>query len=172
MLARPVRRWEFIVGKFSGLVQTLIVNALLMTVGFYAALFYVSHRLTAADLNPLVAIYFIMLQFVIITSLALLFSTFSTPILSAIFSFLMFVIGTFAEDLRNFAAISHGFTHWATTVTAYIVPNFASLNIISLAAHDQAVGNALVWQNTLYAVLYAGSVLCGSVLIFERRNFK
>ena len=172
VLARPVRRWEFIVGKFSGLVQTLIVNALLMTLGFYAALLYVSHRFTAADLNPLVAIYFIMLQFVIVTSLALLFSSFSTPILSAIFSFLMFVIGTFAQDLRNFAAISHGFIHCAATAAAYLVPNFASLNVISLVAHDQGVSNALVWQNTLYAVLYAGSVLCGSILIFERRNFK
>ena len=172
VLARPVRRWEFIVGKFSGLVQTLIVNALLMTLGFYAALLYVSHRFTAADLNPLVAIYFIMLQFVIVTSLALLFSSFSTPILSAIFSFLMFVIGTFAQDLRNFAAISHGFIHWTATAAAYLVPNFASLNVISLVAHDQGVSNALVWQNTLYAALYAGSALCGSILIFDRRNFK
>jgi ABC-type transport system involved in multi-copper enzyme maturation permease subunit len=172
VLARPVRRWEFIVGKFSGLVQTLIVNALLMTLGFYVALLYVSHRLTTADLNPLVAVYFIMLQFVIITSLALLFSSFSTPVLSAIFSFLMFVIGTFAEDLRNFAGISRGFTHWAATLAAYVVPNFASLNVISLAAHDQSVSNALIWQNTVYALLYAGTALFASILVFERRNFK
>jgi hypothetical protein len=53
-----------------------------------------------------------------------------------------------------------------------LVPNFASLNVISLAAHDQSVSNALIWQNTLYAILYAGAALCGSILIFERRNFK
>src|SRR5438445_5232257 len=82
VLARPVRRWEFIVGKFSGLVQTLIVNALLMTLGFYAGLLYVSHRFTAADLNPLLAIYFIMFEFGIVTSLAPLLSTSASRVLS------------------------------------------------------------------------------------------
>ena len=37
LAARPVRRWEFITGKFLGLVMTLTVNALLMSVGFFAA---------------------------------------------------------------------------------------------------------------------------------------
>src|SRR5207237_9640224 len=75
VLARPVRRWEFIVGKFSGLVQTVIVNAWLMTLGFYAALLYVSHPFTAADLTPLVAIYCMMLQLSLGTSLAMTFSS-------------------------------------------------------------------------------------------------
>src|ERR1041385_7038305 len=66
VLARPVRRWEFLVGKFSGLVETLVVNALFMTLGFYGALFYVSRHFSRADLYPLVAIYFIILEFIII----------------------------------------------------------------------------------------------------------
>ncbi|PYX90846.1 MAG: ABC transporter permease, partial [Acidobacteria bacterium] len=66
VLARPVRRWEFIVGKFFGLVETLAVNTLFMALGFYAALFYVSNGLHKSDLNILLAIYFIVLQFVII----------------------------------------------------------------------------------------------------------
>jgi len=82
------------------------------------------------------------------------------------------VIGAFAEDLRNFAAMSRGFTHWAVTVAAYLVPNLTSLNVISQVAHDQSVSNALVWQNTLYAIFYAGAALCASILIFERRNLK
>jgi len=172
VLARPVRRWEFIIGKFSGLVQTLVVNTLFMTVGFYAALLYVSHGLGKTDLIPLTAIYFIILEFVIMVSLALLFSSFSTPILSAILSFGMFVIGTFAEDLRNFAVIAHGPMRWLLTAAAYIVPNFASLNVITSVAHDQPVSLALAMQNTVYALLYTAAVLCGSVLIFERRNLK
>lgn len=172
VLARPVRRWEFLVGKFTGLVETLVVNAFFMTVGFYAALFYVSRHFSHTDFYPLVAIYFIILQFVIITALALLFSSFSSPILSAILAFAMFIIGTFSEDLRNFATMAHGPTRWAATAAAYIVPNFSSLNVISLVAHDQPVQANLFWTNTAYALCYSAACICAGVLIFDRRNLK
>jgi ABC-type transport system involved in multi-copper enzyme maturation permease subunit len=104
ILSRPVRRWEFLLGKYCGLVGTLTVNAILMSVGFYAALLYLSHKnftgLQKADAYILIALYFILLQFVLITSIALLFSSFSSPILAAVLSFALFVVGTFAEDIR------------------------------------------------------------------------
>ncbi len=87
VLSRPVRRWEFIVGKFFGLAGTLVVNAFFMAVGVFAALFYVSHKFVRADALILVALYFIILEFLIICSLALLFSSFSSPLLSAVFAF-------------------------------------------------------------------------------------
>src|SRR5262249_6327738 len=77
VLSRPVRRWEFIIGKFFGLAGTLVVNTFLMAVGVFAALLYVSHRLQKPDAWVLVALYFIVLQFLIVTALALLFSSFS-----------------------------------------------------------------------------------------------
>ncbi len=172
VLARPVRRWEFIIGKFFGLVETLTVNTFFMALGFYAALFYVSNGLHKSDLNILLAIYFIVLQFVIITSLALLFSSFSTPIFSAIFAFALFVIGTFADDLKNFAALTEGATHWLITGAAYLLPNFGSLNVIGAVAHDQPVSLALFVNNSLYAALYSCAAVCGAALIFERRNLK
>ncbi len=172
VLARPVRRWEFILGKFLGLIETLAVNTLFMALGFYAALFYVSHGLHKSDLNVLLAIYFIVLQFVIITALALLFSSFSTPIFSAIFAFALFIIGTFADDLKNFAKLSEGMTRWVVAGAAYLLPNFGSLNVMSAVAHDQPVTFALFVHNSLYAALYSSTALCGAVLIFERRNLK
>jgi ABC-type transport system involved in multi-copper enzyme maturation permease subunit len=172
VLARPVRRWEFIVGKFLGLVETLVVNAFFMAVGFYAALFYVSRGFQKSDLNILVAIYFIVLQFVIVTALALLFSSFSTPVFSAIFAFALFIVGTFADDLRNFAKLSEGMTRWVISAVAYVLPNFGPLNVILPVAHDQPVSWALFVHNSLYAILYSCAALCGAVLIFERRNLK
>jgi ABC-type transport system involved in multi-copper enzyme maturation permease subunit len=172
ILSRPVRRWEFIVGKYCGLLMTLVVNAALMTVGFYVALLVTGHGLRKADANLLVAIYFIILQFMIVVALTLLFSTFSTPIFSAIFAFALFVIGTFSEDLRNFAAMSEGALKWLTAAAAWVLPNFASLNVIAQAAHDQPVSGKLVLFNTLYALLYSATVTAGAVLIFERRNLK
>jgi ABC-type transport system involved in multi-copper enzyme maturation permease subunit len=172
MLSRPVRRWEFIVGKFCGLAGTLVVNTLLMAIGVFAALLYVSQHFQAADTWVLVALYFIILQFFIITALALLFSSFSTPLMSAVFAFSLFVIGSFAEDLRGFAAMTHGLTRWLATGAAYLVPNFSALNVISSVAHQQPVSGQLVLYNTAYALIYTTMALCGAVLIFERRNLK
>jgi ABC-type transport system involved in multi-copper enzyme maturation permease subunit len=167
-----VRRWEFIIGKFFGLAGTLVVNAFFMAIGVFGALLYVAHKFQASDGWVLVALYFIILQFLIICSLALLFSSFSSPLLSAVFAFSLFVIGTFSEDLRNFAAMATGVTKWLATAVAYIVPNFSALNIISSVAHAQPVPSQLIVYNTVYALLYAGMALCGAVLIFQRRNLK
>src|ERR1700694_3258697 len=79
VLSRPVRRWEFIVGKFFGLAGTLVVNTFLMAIGVLLALLYVAHRFEKMDALILVALYFIILQFLIICALALLFSSFSSP---------------------------------------------------------------------------------------------
>src|ERR1700739_1263617 len=87
ILSRPVRRWEFIVGKYFGLMMTLVVNTALMTVRFYVALLVTAHKLTGADAGLLVAIYFTILQLGMIVALTLLFSSFSSPIFSAIFAF-------------------------------------------------------------------------------------
>ena len=172
VLSRPVRRWEFIVGKFFGLAGTLVVNTFFMAIGVFGALLYVAHRFSGADASILVALYFIILEFLIICALALLFSSFSSPLLSAVFAFSLFVIGSFADDLRGFASLTHGLTRWIATGTAYLVPNFSALNVISAVAHQQPIGWQLVLQNTLSALFYTAMALSGAVLIFDRRNLK
>jgi len=172
VLSRPVERWEFIVGKFFGLAGTLGVNTFFMALGVFGALLYVSHHFQRSDFWVLVALYFVVLEFLIMTALALLFSSFSGPLMSAVFAFALFVIGSFAEDLRGFAAMTHGITRWLAIGAAHLVPNFSALNIISSVAHEQPVSGHLVLFNTAYALFYAGMVLCGAVLIFERRNLK
>lgn len=172
VLSRPVRRWEFIIGKFFGLASTLVVNTFFMAIGVFAALFYVSQKFVRADALILIALYFIILEFLVICSLALLFSSFSSPLLSAVFAFSLFVIGSFAEDLRNFAGMAHGLTRWVATGAAYLVPNFSAFNVISSIAHGQPVAGQLVLHNTLYALFYAVMALSGAVLIFERRDLK
>jgi ABC-type transport system involved in multi-copper enzyme maturation permease subunit len=172
VLARPVRRWEFLLGKFFGLVGTLVVNTFFMAIGFFAALFYLVHQFQRADVYLLVALYFIVLQFVIVTAVALLFSSYSSPLLSTVFTFALFIIGTFAEDLRAFAALAHGPAGWIATAAAYIVPNFSAFNVISSVAHEQPIARALIAYNTGYALLYATAAISAAALIFERRNLK
>jgi ABC-type transport system involved in multi-copper enzyme maturation permease subunit len=172
VLSRPVRRWEFIVGKFLGLAGTLAVNTFFMAIGVFGALLYVAHKFSAPDMQILIALYFIILEFLIICSVALLFSSFSSPLLSAVFAFSLFLIGSFADDLRGFAGLTHGFTRWFATGAAYLVPNFSALNVISAVAHQQSLSASLVLQNTAYALLYTVTALSGAVLIFDRRNLK
>jgi ABC-type transport system involved in multi-copper enzyme maturation permease subunit len=172
VLSRPVRRWEFIVGKFFGLAGTLVVNTFFMAIGVFGALLYVAHKFSAADSLIFIALYFIILGFLIICALALLFSSFSSPLLSAVFAFSLFVIGSFADDLRGFATLTHGATRWVATGAAYLVPNFSALNVIGAVAHQQPISGQLVVQNTLYALFYTAMILSGAVLIFERRNLK
>ncbi|HXZ34044.1 MAG TPA: ABC transporter permease [Terriglobales bacterium] len=172
VLSRPVHRWEFIVGKFFGLAGTLLVNTFFMAIGVFAALLYVGHGFQTGDGWIGVALYFIILQFLVMTALALLFSSFSSPLLSAVFAFALFVIGSFAEDLRGFAGMAQGLSRWLATAAAYLVPNLSSLNVISSVAHQQPMTRQLIASNSLYALAYTGMALCGAVLIFERRNLK
>jgi ABC-type transport system involved in multi-copper enzyme maturation permease subunit len=172
LLSRPVRRWEFVVGKFVGLVGTLFVNTFFMAIAVLGAMLYVAHHFEKPDGWVLVAVYFIVLQFVIVTALALLFSSFSSPMMSAVFAFSLFIVGAFAEDLRGFAGMTRGITRGIATAAAYLVPNFSALNVITSVAHEQPVSGQLIFYNTVYALIYATMAICGAVLIFERRNLK
>ena len=172
VLSRPVSRGEFVVGKYLGLAATLFVNTVAMAAGFYLAMFLMMRHFTKADANVLIAIYFLLLQFFVVIGLAIFFSSFSTPLLSALFALSLFVAGTFAGDLRGFATMSHGAPKWLAQATSYLIPNLASLNVITRVAHDQFIPAALVGYNTLYVMLYAIVTITGAMLIFSRRSLK
>jgi ABC-type transport system involved in multi-copper enzyme maturation permease subunit len=172
VLARPVSRAEFIVGKYFGLAGTLTINTIAMSAGFYVALFIMTQHFSRVDANVLIGIYFLLLEFFVMIGLALLFSSFSSPLLSALFSLSVFVAGTFAGDLRAFAAMAHGPERWLSIATSYLLPNLSSLNVITRVAHDQLISVRLVEYNTLYSLLYVIVTVCGAMLIFSRRNLK
>ena len=112
LLAKPISRPQFIVGKYAGLVLTLAANVAVMTLALYAVLAYLTFaappQLRAAwdapGLDPrlLQAIALIFVQLMIITAIALFFSTFSSPMLAAALTFGFFVVGHFNADLKNF----------------------------------------------------------------------
>ncbi|HTW23032.1 MAG TPA: ABC transporter permease [Candidatus Baltobacteraceae bacterium] len=173
LLAKPIRRSEFLVGKYGGLLLTLLVNTSFMTLGVGVALYYVGRPFVRADAWILVAVYFILLELALVTALALFFSCFSSPMLSALFTLGIYVTGIFASDIRGFGEFTNNEAlKTATTVLYYLVPNFHNFNVISAVAHGEAVPVALIWQNTLYAVVYAGVVLIAASAVFSRRNLK
>jgi ABC-type transport system involved in multi-copper enzyme maturation permease subunit len=172
VLSRPVRRWEFVVGKFFGLMGTLVVNTFFMAIGVFLALLYVAHHFQSSDLGIAIALYFIVLQFFIVCSLALLFSSFSSPMLAAVFTFALFAIGNLSDDLRGIAAVVKGIGGWVATGIAYVVPHFSGMNVTSQVAHGEAIAGKLIFYNTLYALLYSAMAISGAVLVFQRRNLK
>jgi ABC-type transport system involved in multi-copper enzyme maturation permease subunit len=173
LLAKPVQRWQFLAGKFAGLVLTLAVNTGLMMIGLAAALFYVTRKFERSDGTIVVAIYFILLELALITSLALLFSCFTTPMLSTLYTLGIYIAGVFAPNIRDIGIVtSSPIAKLAAKVIYYILPNFHNFNVIAAAAHKETVPLALIWQNTLYTALYVTVVLIAAAAIFSRRDLK
>jgi len=173
ILSKPVRRAEFILGKYFGLLLTLVINTAVMTAGFYAALFYQKRTLAVADLIVLQAVYFILLQFALVIGLAVLFSCLTTPVLSAVFTFCVYVIGNFLANIRWFGQeTGSALIEKATMVLYYLLPNFGDFNVITLVAHGQRVPGYLLLSNSLYALLYVTILISAAILIFEKREFR
>lgn len=173
LLAKPVKRWEFLLGKFTGLVLTLAVNTAAMTVGLVAALLYVKHHLEAEDAALFVAVFFILLKLMLVVALALLFSCYSTPLLAILYTSAFYLAGMFVEELRTFHSetISPAVSALLRSIS-YLLPNFENFDVMAAAAHGRSAPGALIAQNTLYAVLYSAVVLLISAAIFSRRNLK
>jgi ABC-type transport system involved in multi-copper enzyme maturation permease subunit len=173
LLAKPVRRWEFVVGKFAGLVLTLSINAAAMAAGLFLALLYVKHTLVRGDSVVLVAIYFIVLKLAIVVALALLFSCATTPLLSILYTTGLYIAGQFISQMRTLRSdlIRPGLAHFLKWLS-YLLPNFANFDITGAAAHDRFVPSALIWQNTLYALVYCAIALVVAATVFSRRDLK
>ena len=173
LLAKPVRRWEFLLGKFAGLVLTLAVNTAVMALGLLLVMIYMKHSLERSDAVVLVAVYFILLKLALIVGLALLFSCFTTPLLAILFTVGLYIVGLYVQELRNLpvevmSPAMSAFTKWLS----YLLPNFENFNVMAMAAHGRAVPGALILQNTVYTVVYGTIVLTAAAAVFSRRNLK
>ena len=173
LLAKPVRRWEFLLGRFGGLLLTLLVNTVAMAAGLLLALLYVKHSLERSDLVIVVAVYFILLKLGIIVALALLFSCYTTPLLATLYTAALYVAGLFATDLRSFHSdkMNPALAKIAVAIS-YLLPNFENFNVMAAAAHARQVPGKLIFQNTVYAAVYCAILLIIASLVFSRRNLK
>jgi ABC-type transport system involved in multi-copper enzyme maturation permease subunit len=173
LLSKPIRRWEFLVGKFAGLLLTLVVNTALMTLGLGAALYFVSRKFERADATILVAVYFILLELALVTALALFFSCFTSPMLSTLYTLGIYVAGVFAPGILSVSQFTSNWELGAVTrLVYYVLPNFHNFGVIAAAAHGEAVPFTLIWHNTVYALLYVILILVASAAVFSGRNLK
>jgi len=171
ILSKPVRRGEFIIGKYVGLCLTLAVNTAVMGIGVSLALLYVGGNSLALSIWSSVAMIFF--ELTITTAVAIVFSSFSTPALSALFTFLVFVIGHSTAALRELAS---GLNSTAARILFdgiyYVLPNLSNFSYITEAAHGHVPSVQLFVLSAVYAVIFDTVLITAAVLIFARRNFK
>jgi Cu-processing system permease protein len=183
VIAKPVRRSELVVGKYLGLVLTIAINLAVMTAVWYAVLAYMSWAETAvfkeaweapaADPRMLVAVYLIFVQLMLVIAIALFFSTFSTPMLSAVFAFGLYVAGHFSADLKNFdVAVGDSPIRYVTTALYYFLPNMAAFDVKNAVVHAQPIPAGYVGITTLYGLAYVVALVAAAVWVFSKRDFK
>jgi Cu-processing system permease protein len=183
LLAKPVRRSELVLGKYAGLLLTVLVNLTVMAAVFYAVLALLAWGETiearraweapAADPRLLVAVFLVFVELTLVAALALFFSTFTSPLLAAAFTLALFAAGHFSADLQRgyagrpspvAAAVARGVYH--------VLPDFALFDVKAAVVHGAPVGPRRVTLAVGYAALYAGGLLLCAVLIFSRRDFR
>jgi ABC-type transport system involved in multi-copper enzyme maturation permease subunit len=183
VLAKPLTRTQFIVGKYLGLVLTLAANLAAMTMAFYALLVVVQLTATpaqkaawltpAADPRMLVAVLLVFAELMLVTAVALFFSTFSSPLLAALLTLGLWVAGHFNADLRNFEAVLD-----VSPVVVllrglyYVLPNLAPFDVKAEVVYGVPISLGHVALTLAYAAAYISAVLLGAVAIFRRRDFK
>lgn len=173
ILSKPIGRGQFLLGKYLGLCLTLLVNVLIMGLGVSLALVYVRRGWDPLVIKIWPAIFLIYVELMIITGVALLFSSFSSPALSALLTFFVFVIGHFSADLKALSGTTGSASaRWLFRSLYYLLPNLSNYSVITAAAHGVASDTRSVAVAAVYAIVYIMVLLAGATLIFSRRNFK
>ena len=183
LIAKPVRRSELVVGKYLGLVLTIVINIAVMTLVWYGVLAYMSWaeseafrqswEAPATDPRMLIAVYLTVVQLMLVMAIAIFFSTFSSPMLSAVFAFGLYIAGHFSADLKNFeVAVGDSPVRYVTTALYYVLPNMAMFDVKNAVVHAQPVPGGYVATATVYAGCYVVALVAAAVWIFSRRDFK
>jgi ABC-type transport system involved in multi-copper enzyme maturation permease subunit len=183
LLSKPVSRPQFIAGKYAGLVLTLLVNVAIMTMALYLVLGYLTWRETeivrsgwdAPGTDPalLKAFFLIFVELMLVTAIALFFSTFSTPILAAALTFGLYIAGHFNADLKNFeTVVDSKAAAWLARGLYHVLPDLSAFDVKTEVVHGLPVSMGYLTSTAAYGVLYIGALLLAATVIFTRRDFK
>ena len=183
LLAKPITRAQLVVGKYCGLVLTLAVNIAAMALALYVVLAYMSWGVApevrsvwdAPALDPAIVkvVLLILVELMLVTALALFFSTFSSPMLSAALTFGLYIVGHFSGDLRNFQqVVDSPATARVARGLYWVLPNLSQFDIKSDVVHGIHVPLGYLAMVSAYAALYIAILLAISAQVFSRRDFK
>ena len=185
LLAKPLPRWEFVAGKYLGLVLTVVVNVWAMGAALFGVLavlnwispdnIRLSWEAPALDPHLLLVLVMISMELSLLTAVALFCSTFSSSALvSVVLTVGIFVAGLISTDLRHFTdmvVVSPVVGHIVSAI-GWMLPAFSEFDIKSQVVHGVDVPAGFVLFTLAYGLLYAAALVSGAVLIFSRREFK
>jgi len=181
ILARPIGRGEFIVGKFVGLAAVVIAAVLVMAIGF-AAFFSLYGGFGALGWKHAVAIAFTAVELVVVVAIALVFSSTANPIEGAIFAFVVTLAGHATANLDKLGdelvkpkgGVEPGFVEHATKhvlhVLYVLLPNLENFNFRSRAVEDLPIDPVALAAGLGYAALYTALLLAIAVFFFRRKT--
>jgi len=167
LLANPVRRWQFVAGKFVGLVGVLAMNVSLMTLALCGILLLRGE----SPWSLLPAVLLIFAELIVITAFALLFSSITNPILAALMTFAVYVMGHLTWSLLLLREKLDGISAKMCEFAYWLMPNLERLNIKSQVVHGIDLDPGYVGFALIYALSYALLVLFVACLAFERKEF-
>lgn len=177
VLSKPIGRTQFLIGKYAGLLLTLLVNSAIMTVGLYLVLMLNRARwgesIWNVDPRLTLAVFLIYLELTVLTASALLFSTFTTSTLAAIFSLSVYVIGHISGDLATMSEKMQGnMGRYLLKGIYYTLPNLAQFDVKGQVVHRIPVDPSYVVWTFCYAAVYGTLLMTAAALIFRKRDFK
>lgn len=169
ILSKPIRRYQFLLGKYGGLLLTILIMDFIMTLGLLLTLYFKSGRF---EFSLLLAMGLFFCELLIITAFAIFFSTFTTPILSSVFTLAVYVVGHLSWNLLALKERIASFWGKALcTLLYYLLPNLENFNIKNEVVHQLSVGWKTVFLAIGYGISYSVVILLLATLIVQRKDF-
>lgn len=172
ILSKPIDRWEFIMGKFLGLSFTLTIVIVIMSAIFFSLLMF--YKVGSQQLYlTFVSVFLILIELYVMTAICVMFSSFSTPLLSMVFALAIWVIGHFNPTMLMLAKYANNEMLLSlVTFLHYVLPDFSKFNIKNNIDNMEYVLNlSQVGFTVLYGILYSAAILSISMFAFSRREF-
>lgn len=168
IVAKPIARAEYLLGRYLGLSVALLLNLVAMGATLAAVLVFLEGSSRPLDLALLSAIGMIGVQFLVVAAVAVLFSSVTTTTLAAIFALALTLAGRLSNDLRTLwtgPGAGIGKALW------YLLPNLSALSLNESVIY-RTPPPAHAWLAVVYALLYAGAALALAAAVFERRDLR
>jgi len=178
ILSKPVKRHEFLIGKFLGGLATVFVNIFLMGILFVVgvALFKDPHHHVRLDI--LQGVLMIFFQMMLVNALAVMFSVFTSPFVNFFLTFAVYILGSMSAITESLGGASangqrSAAVQWIFKAVHFLVPNFANFNVQNPIIHPEVVIQNMgkyMAINILYAIIYSTIMLLIAILVFDRRE--
>ena len=157
LLARPVRRWQVVVGIFAGL--ALLAGVCLTIMG---GIFIVLLALAGVPVQAplLIPLGFLYLKYLLLLSLVILLGTGFSLFSTIFFSLGLFIVGHGTAMLPAVAAKSGAAARFAALALYHLLPDFSAFQLASAGLHQQLPPAAVLGKLAVYGLGYLGILLC------------